>query len=119
MEIVPINQIAEQIKLLIHDARISAALELNSRMLRTYWETGHIIVEYEQNGNIKAGYGKKLLPELSKMLTTEFGRGFSRSNLQNMRNFYLAYTNLPDASGKLTWSHYCELMGVLKVNEKF
>jgi predicted nuclease of restriction endonuclease-like (RecB) superfamily len=46
------------------------------------------------------------------MLINELGRGFSRSNLQNMRNFYLAYSNLPDVSGKLTWSHFCELINI-------
>ena len=44
----------------------------------------------------KAEYGKKLLKELSKKLTKEYGKGFSRSNLQNMRQFYLKYPNLPD-----------------------
>ena len=48
----------------------------------------------------------------SKELTKEFGRGFSRSNLQNMRNFYLAYPKCQTLSGKLTWSHYCELLSI-------
>ena len=108
----PINDIAEKIKSLMYDARTTTALELNSRLLKTYWEIGHVIVENEQNGNAKAEYGNRLLVELSKKLISELGRGFSRSNLQNMRSFYLLYPNLPDASDKLSWSHYCEFITV-------
>jgi hypothetical protein len=58
-------------------------------------------------------YGKKLLPELSKRLTKELGRGYSRSNLQNMRLLYHEYPEICQiTSGKLTWSHYLELLAV-------
>lgn len=112
MELVPLNQLAEQIKELMIEARLAAAWEINARLLKTYWNIGQIIVEHEQDGNLKAQYGKRLLSELSKELTRELGRGFSKSNLFNMRNFYIEYPNFPDASGKLTWSHYCELLVV-------
>jgi predicted nuclease of restriction endonuclease-like (RecB) superfamily len=112
MEQLQINQIADQIVTLMRDARTAAARELNDRLLRTYWEIGCIIVEQEQNGSIKAQYGTRLLAELSKELTNSLGKGFSRSNLFCMRNFYIAYPNFPDVSGKLTWSHYCELINV-------
>ena len=112
MKPISINNIADKIKTLMYDARTESAIELNNRLLRTYWEIGCVIVEHEQSGKIKAEYGSRLLIELSKALTNELGRGFSRSNLQNMRNFYLAYPNLPDATGKLSWSHYCELICV-------
>jgi hypothetical protein len=69
-----------------------------------------VIVEYEQKGNVKTEYGKKLLPEISKRLTRELGPGFSRSNLQNMRHFYLEYPICQTLSGKLSWSHYSELL---------
>ena len=49
---------------------------------------------------------------MSKSLTEEFGRGFSRSNLQNMRSFYLNYEKCQTVSGKLSWSHYCELLSI-------
>ena len=45
-------------------------------------------------------------------MTTEFGKGFSRSNLQNMRQFYLTYEKCQTLSGKLSWSHYCELLSI-------
>jgi len=52
------------------------------------------------------------LRQLSKALTNEFGKGFSRSNLSNMRQFYLTHKNVQTASGQLSWSHYCELQTI-------
>lgn len=69
-------------------------------------------MEYEQQSQLRAEYGKQTLKELSKELTREFGKGFSRSNLQNMRAFYLAYEKCQTPSGKLAWSHYCELLTI-------
>jgi hypothetical protein len=102
--------IVSQIKELLAKSRSAIAHEINNAHVKTYWEIGHIIVEYEQKGNIKAEYGKKLLPELSKRLSRELGPGFSRSNLQNMQNFYLEYPICQTLSGKLSWSRYCELL---------
>ena len=75
-------------------------------------------MDHEQSGNIRAEYGTQLITELSKELTRDLGKGFSRSNLHNMRNFYVAYPNFPDASGELTWSHYCELLSILDSDER-
>ena len=60
----------------------------------------------------RADYGKQTLKELSKALTAEFGKGFSRANLQSMRSFYLTYEKCQTLSGKLSWSHYCELLSI-------
>lgn len=73
---------------------------------------GKAIVEREQAGNIRAEYSKKLLLALSRQLSNEIGKGFSRSNLQNMRNFYLLFPKCQTASGILSWSHYCELLTI-------
>lgn len=56
----------------------------------------------------RAVYGEQTIKQLSKELTSEFGKGFSRSNLQNMRLFYLSYENCQSVTGKLSWTHYCE-----------
>lgn len=69
-------------------------------------------MEYEQKSNDRAAYGKQTLKQLSKALTEEFGKGFSRSNLQNMRLLYMAYPICQTLSGKLSWSHYCELLSI-------
>lgn len=63
--------------------------------------TGEIIIRYEQNDSIRAEYGVQTLKQLSKTLTAEFGKGFSRSNLQNMRSFYMNYERCQTLSGKL------------------
>ena len=60
-------------------------------MTATYWEVGRRIVEFEQGGEKRAGYGEALLKQLAQDLTTRFGRGFSVQNLENMRLFYGAY----------------------------
>ncbi|MCM1251887.1 MAG: PDDEXK nuclease domain-containing protein [Clostridium sp.] len=103
-----INEIRE----LLVSARQRVAIQVNTELLSTYWNIGRIIVEYEQKNKERAAYGKQTLKQLSKELTQEFGKGFSRSNLQNMRAFFLAYPICQTLSGKLSWSHYCELLTI-------
>ena len=64
---------------------------VNVEMLNAYWEIGKYIVEFEQKGEIKASYGAELLLQISKDLSLRFGKGFSRSNLSYMRQFYYKY----------------------------
>lgn len=109
-----INEIRE----LLISARQNVAVQVNTELLSTYWNVGRIIVEYEQENRERAGYGKQTLKQLSKDLTQEFGKGFSRSNLQNMRAFYLAYPICQTVSGKLSWSHYCELLTISDVDKR-
>lgn len=101
-----------EIKSLLENARKNVAQQVNTELLTTYWQIGRIIVEYEQKNEIRAEYGKQTLKELSKVLTDEFGKGFSRSNLQNMRAFFLTYGKCQSVTGKLTWTHYCELLSI-------
>lgn len=107
-----------EIKEVLQSARQNVAQQVNTELLTTYWNIGRIIVEYEQQNNERAEYGQQTLKELSRVLTKEFGKGFSRSNLQNMRAFYLAYPICQTVSGKLTWSHYCELLSVSNLNKR-
>ena len=106
------KDIYSSIKELMDNARNSVAKEVNNILIQTYWEIGRIIVEDEQGNSDRAEYGKQLITDLSKRLTKEYGKGFSRSNLQNMRNFYLSYPICQTLSGKLSWSHYCELLSI-------
>jgi predicted nuclease of restriction endonuclease-like (RecB) superfamily len=76
---------------LLSTARQSAARNVNSLMTASYWEIGRRIVEAEQKGKRRAGYGEQLIERLSGDLTTQFGRGFSADNLENMRRFYGMY----------------------------
>ena len=106
------NPMILEIRELLEKSKKNIAQQVNTELLTTYWNIGRIIVEYEQQSQLRAEYGKQTLKELSKELTREFGKGFSRSNLQNMRAFYLAYEKCQTPSGKLAWSHYCELLTI-------
>ena len=103
-------KLVSQISDLWDEARNTAFQAVNTSLLFANWHTGEYIVEYEQRGNIKAEYGKQLLTNLSKDLTLRLGKGYSRSNLFNMRLFYLTYPKIQTVSGQLSWSHYLELL---------
>lgn len=107
-----IPPIIHEIREVLDEARKNVAREVNNELIVSYWKIGEIIVRYEQNENIRAKYGEQTLKQMSKILTNELGKGFSRSNLQNMRAFYLSYENCQTVSGKLSWSHYCELLSI-------
>ena len=117
-QLTPNNSMVLEIRELLENARKNVAQQVNTQLLTTYWNIGRIIVEYEQQNQIRADYGKQTLRELSKELTREFGKGFSRSNLQNMRAFYLAYEKCQTVSGKLSWSLYCELLSITDENKR-
>jgi len=85
---------------------------VNESIVSTNWDIGRYIVEFEQGGSPKAKYGTGLLENLSKDLSLRHGRGFSRSNLNYMRRFYLFYPICETLSHKLSWSHYCELVKI-------
>lgn len=106
------------IKKIIEESTRQVVRNVNTTMLQTYWNIGRRIVEEEQNGNYRAEYGSSLLKELSRELTKEYGKGFSRSNLQSMRNLYLNYEKCQTLSGKLSWSHYLLLLSVSDLNAR-
>jgi len=80
-----------EVRQLIQSARRGVATVVDTFQVMTNFEIGRRIVEHEQKGAKRAAYGAELLKELSARLTEEFGRGFSRSNLQNMRSFFLLW----------------------------
>ncbi len=81
-------------------------------LLETKWLIGQHIVEFEQQGKIKATYGKYLLNSLSKDLSLKYGKGFSRSNVVYMRLLYVRYPISEKPSHQLSWSHYVELLKI-------
>ena len=107
-----LSGVINEIKEVLVSARTNVARQVNSELLTAYWNIGRIICEYEQSDPERADYGKRTIKELSRALTQEFGKGFSRSNLQNMRQLYLAYPKCQTLSGNLSWSHYCELLSI-------
>ena len=112
------NMVYLQIKELMENPRKQVSIKINNILVQTYWKIGKIIIEDEQENNERAEYGKKLLKELSKKLTEEYGKGFSKSNLFNMKKFYLKYQKFQTVSGKLSWSHYCEILSISDDKER-
>lgn len=120
---------------LLKQARKNAKTAVNLSMVYTYYEIGKRIFQEEQSGQERADYGKYLIKELSEYLTKQYGKGFSITNLKQMRQFYLIYSNdqigqkvsdqfsnLPTTdSGRkffLSWSHYLKLMRIDNVDER-
>jgi predicted nuclease of restriction endonuclease-like (RecB) superfamily len=102
----------QQITLLVENAKQSVVTTVNAALVETYWNIGKHIVEFEQNGNVRAKYGDKLLVNLSKDLTLSLGKGYSRSNLFNMRLFYTRFPIFQAVPGKLSWTHLLEIIGI-------
>ncbi len=123
---------------LLQSARNKVLRTVNQTMVLTYFEIGRMLVEEEQGGKERADYGKKVVKELSNVLTKEFGKGFSERNIEQMRQFYLVYSKPQTLSAEsekqkqqtlsvksakkirqttsveftLSWSHYLKLMRV-------
>jgi predicted nuclease of restriction endonuclease-like (RecB) superfamily len=110
------NKVSELLK----TARETVIKSVNNTMVITYFEIGKLIVNQEQHGEEKAKYGKNLINELSEKLSTEFGKGFSATNIKQMRSFYVTYSKGQTASDEfnLSWSHYIKLMRIDDENER-
>ncbi|MDR1424842.1 MAG: PDDEXK nuclease domain-containing protein [Azoarcus sp.] len=94
---------------ILQSARAKAYRAVNTVMVETYWQMGRRIVEEEQRGKERAGYGEALIVNLSRYLSETFGKGFSIANLWNFRQFYLTFPAFGQFSthrvGNLAWSH--------------
>lgn len=116
-----------EIKQILALARKKAYSAVNSAMVEAYWLIGKRIVEEEQNGKERAGYGQEVLKTVSCELTEEFGKGFSLTNVKNFKKFYLLFGDTEKSqtlsdqlknsksqtlSAKLGWSHYERLIRV-------
>ncbi|MBQ9395963.1 MAG: hypothetical protein IJU23_10700 [Proteobacteria bacterium] len=75
------QEMLAEIRTVMNDARSHLARQVKQTLLAAYWNIGRVIVEHEQNQNVRAEYGKEVLKQVSRTLTKEFGKGFSRSNL--------------------------------------
>jgi predicted nuclease of restriction endonuclease-like (RecB) superfamily len=135
----PNRGLYNSIKSIIEEAKLQIVRNVNSIITYTHFEIGRMIVEHEQKGKERAGYAEKTLIQLSTDLTSEYGPGYSRSNLEYMRKFYLLYKHRisqpavgkssparksQPAVGKLaktlqlSWSHYIQLLKIDDENER-
>ena len=108
------NYVFDNIKDLIINSRNKVYQAVNTEILNLYWNIGKIIMEIQQ-GDERASYGDAVLDRLSQKLTDEFGRGFSKRNLERMRKFYIYFPIATTVSSQLSWSHYLEL---IKIDEE-
>ena len=109
-----------QISAILSESRKFVVNTVNTAMVKTYFEIGRLIVENEQNGKNRAEYGKETLKNLSERLTKDFGKGFSVTNLKQMRDFYQTYQIRQTLSDEfnLSWSHYLFLMRIDNPEER-
>ena len=125
---------------LIRYARSLASKQVNLVQLMTYYALGRWIVEVEQKGQVRAKYGRQVIRQLADGLTEEFGRGFSKANLEFARRFYLTYKDRitetvfrqfavqkteavfrqlsEDPPFTVSWSHYLILMRIKNEEER-
>ncbi len=102
-----------QIKQLLKDAQQGVVRSVNTIMVQTYFELGRRIVEHEQEGKNHSNYGDYLLERLSSELSSEFGKGYSKRNLELIRKFYLTYKIAKSPiSQSISWTHYLYLMRI-------
>ena len=133
-----IEQTYKSIKTVLEKARSKSFKSVNTIMVRAYWHIGKAIVEGEQRGKTRAGYGEYLIKALSERLTNEFGMGFTISNLKYFRQFYLSFTishavrgqsqitekghalrdELPVIRPELSWTHYRLLLKVERLDTR-
>ncbi len=106
------DKIISEIESLLEKSRTHVVVEVNNTLLNTYMEIGRLLVNNNLSFTSEDTSKEKSLRALSKELTKRFGKGFSKSNLNNMINFYLEYNSVQTLSGQLTWSHYCELLSI-------
>ncbi|MBS3151504.1 DUF1016 family protein [Candidatus Woesearchaeota archaeon] len=106
------NSLITYIGSILEKGRQQTYRAINEILIKTYWEIGKQIVEYEDKNKENAGYGSKLFEKLARDLKLRYGRGFSRSNVVYMRLFYLKYPTSQTVSDQLGWSHYIELLGI-------
>ena len=133
------SSLYNSVKTIIEEARVQIVRNVNSVITYTHFQIGRMIVEHEQKGKERAVYAEKTLVQLSADLTTEYGNGYSRTNLEYMRKFFLLYKSRisqpavgkslsikksQPAVGKLinglqlSWSNYIQLLKIEDENER-
>ena len=112
------HELVDTISTAFREGQQKTVSAINAGLVLTYWQIGQHIVEYEQEGKAQATYGKQLLKQLSTDLKLKHGKGFSISNLQRFRQFYMQNSNYATVSHNLSWSHHVELLKIDSPTER-
>ena len=113
-----IDQLYQRIREILESSRNKVYQTANFEMVQSYWNVGREIIEEEQQGKKKAEYGKYIVKNLSERLSNDFGKGYDRTNLFNMRKFYMNFPIVDALRQQLSWTHYRMLMRVEKDNAR-
>nr|WP_294251888.1 PDDEXK nuclease domain-containing protein [uncultured Chryseobacterium sp.] len=100
------QELYSSIAKIIIDAKTQVYKSSNIILLKMYWEIGQLIIKEEQDGELRATYGKSTLKKLANHLSIEFGKGFNERNLNNMRAFFTAFPIWNAVRTELSWTHY-------------
>jgi predicted nuclease of restriction endonuclease-like (RecB) superfamily len=111
-------QILSDIRLIIEETRNRVARSINHERTTAYWLIGQRIVEEEQHGKERASYKDYLLKNLSEALVTEYGEGFSKRQLELMRQLFLTFPIANALSSQLSWTHYKLLVRVGELDKR-
>lgn len=109
---IDLQELTKSIQLLVEERKRQINRNINNEILLTYWEIGRLIVDRETEKNIDQKSSRVLILELSKILTIQIGKGYSRSNLTYMRLFFVKYPNGVTLSHQQSWSHYIEFLKI-------
>ncbi|MCF6334059.1 MAG: PDDEXK nuclease domain-containing protein [Draconibacterium sp.] len=112
------TDLIKNIKSIVLQSRKKVVYNVNHELILAYWSIGKEISKNEKQNHVEQQSSRQIILGLSKQLTDELGKGFSRSNLFNMRKFYQIYVDVQTLSGQLNWSHICELLGIEDVNKR-
>jgi len=95
------DELIDKISRIVIEARTAVVRSINTKIVHTYWMIGKYIVEYEQEGKVRADYGSELMRKVSEELSARLGKGFSQRNLRDMRRMYLSYPKWQTVSAEL------------------
>jgi len=112
------DKICFNIREILEKARNSAVKSVNFAMVSAYWQIGKTIVEEEQKGKERAGYGEALIKERSLKPASGYGNGFTERNLWYMKQFYISFRNMNALRSELSWTHYRLLLKVGSENAR-
>lgn len=108
------NLVAD-LRTIIEQGRRQAYISINESMIRTYWNVGRRIVEEEQHGEARAGYGEFIVRSVAGKLQKEYGNAFNYRNICYFRQFYLSFSDFVIVNARvhnLTWTHIRHLLRV-------
>ena len=112
------KELIQQIQSIIATAKDRAIRSVDTERVLMYWQIGKVILEEEQQGKERAGYGEFLIKSLSETLQPQFGSGFSYRQLNWYRQFYRTFPIVSALRTQFSWSHYKTLISIGNQDKK-